>query len=89
MSNLDMKEGKREFLELLSAYGVVDAEVHPLEVAYVFVKTSLTPAQTRDIRELAYEWWNVPRVVVTVRSTTTFRAVRQPTPVEIKFRSIR
>ena len=67
-------------MELLSAYGVVDVGLHPPDVVCVFIRCGLTPAQKRMLRELAIEWWNVPRVVVTIGSTTTMRVVsRQPT----------
>jgi len=84
MSNADL--GKREFLELASAYGVVDVEPNGQDTVYVFVRSGLTPSQAKLVRELALEWWSVSRVLVTVRSTVAMKAVSLPLPTEIKFR---
>jgi hypothetical protein len=68
-------ESKRGFLEEGSAYGVVDVEPNGQNTVYVFVRSGLTAAQIQMIRDLALEWWDVPRVLIAVRSGTLMKAV--------------
>lgn len=74
--------GKREFLELASVHGVLDVESIGTDTIYVFVRSGLSSAQTKFVRDLALEWWNLPRVLVTVRSGVTMKAAAPTTPTE-------
>ncbi len=76
------EECRRGFLEEARAYGAVDVEPHGQDTVYVFVRSGLTPPQIRTIRELALEWWDVPRVLITVGSGTMLKAVAPPPPRE-------
>ncbi len=78
MSSEDHIAGKREFLELASSYGVVDAVALDSDTIYVFVASGQSLRRAKEIRELAAEWWDAPRIVLAVRSEQHLRAVRPP-----------
>ena len=68
----------REFLELTAEEGVVDVVPLGKDTVYVFIRSGLSAAQAKIIRDVAQEWWNVPHVLISVRSMVARRTTAAP-----------
>jgi hypothetical protein len=78
MTSVEPLAGKMEFLEVASSLGVVDVVALSTDTLYVFVRSAVRPSRAKEIRELVAEWWDIPRVFMSVRSDQVFTAVREP-----------
>jgi hypothetical protein len=76
----------REFLELTAEEGVVDVVPLGKDTVYVFIRSGLSAAHAKAIRDIAQEWWNVPNVLISVRSTVARRTTAAPPRDGIKYR---